>query len=130
MIIIPGRLETLYDLFQANTSRHHKCAQIILLTRIARGHEIGQGVIRPSRGLLHLLSQRVNHSQPFAAIPIFVQFDVVANAVGRIQAYYPLGRQPLLADDTSQQRLGVAEERPRRFSHYLIIHNGRIHLQG
>ena len=92
VVIVVRRLKLGHLFVQAMPRRHHKQADMVAQAAPHGGHKIGEGVIRPTGGLLHLLAQAVDALPLLGARRVGVDHNIIPRAGRWEQANHPFGR--------------------------------------
>ncbi|OPZ09737.1 MAG: hypothetical protein BWZ08_00202 [candidate division BRC1 bacterium ADurb.BinA292] len=110
LVIIVIGLELGDQFGDAMARRDGKPAEIVEPAAFARRDEIGQAVVRFAVGALPLLAQEVERGKQAAAAFVGVDFDIIADGVGRMEENDAAGAQTALANDALEQPARVVIE--------------------
>ncbi len=99
--------------------------QIIGFTAQFRRDEVCQAVVGEA-DFFRLLTQMMADGQHMRPGFITVDFDIVANAVGREQPYYAAWVKGFLRAELVEHLVGVFKQALRFFADYLVFENARV----
>ncbi len=96
-------------LLDADASRYRECTNVVCDSAGLGSHVVSQALMRLTLGLAFLLPQEVQCRKHFGTSRVGIDFDVVADRVGRKQSHDRLRLQPTLGDQLLEHapRVGV-----------------------